>query len=357
MARLKSASRAGSGLQSQSPSQTLVRFSIPVSKSILLVPRDSDQMRRLSRGGGTHSPARATREFDYEHCSGHRRIRLRRHPCRPATSRRRPRVPADRRRPAGKADVRAMLCEGGGPRPTACPSSPRTSPLTNAGARRLRDATTYCMSPRRFSTSVPKDENEMIVPARDGTLRVLRAAREAGVRRVVITSSLGAIGYGHPPRDKPFDKSDWTDLGGADVRHYVKSKTLAERAAWDLLRGRAAGSNCRSSTPPAFLAPYWGRTSPARSRSSNRCSSAARRRCRGSFRAGRRARRGRTAPAGDARRRRRAGSGSSRSPGRRCRSSTSPKVLRRGTGGGGGPGAGAAGAGLAGAGGRQPDPP
>ncbi len=55
-----------------------------------------------------------------------------------------------------------------------------------------------CMSPSPFPVTVPKDENELIVPARDGALRVLKAARDAGVKRVVLTSSFVAIGYGAP---------------------------------------------------------------------------------------------------------------------------------------------------------------
>jgi nucleoside-diphosphate-sugar epimerase len=82
---------------------------------------------------------------------------------------------------------------------------------------------------------VPKHEDELIVPAREGTLRVLRAARDAGVRRVVLTSSFTAIGYGHPPRQGPFDETDWTDPNGYDVQPYAKSKTLAERAAWNFV--------------------------------------------------------------------------------------------------------------------------
>jgi nucleoside-diphosphate-sugar epimerase len=84
-----------------------------------------------------------------------------------------------------------------------------------------------------FPMGVPKDENELIVPARDGALRLLRAAREAGVKRVVLTSSFAAIGYGHKPRT--FDETSWTDLGGEGLTPYVKSKTIAERAAWDFV--------------------------------------------------------------------------------------------------------------------------
>lgn len=76
-------------------------------------------------------------------------------------------------------------------------------------------------------------EDEVIRPAVEGTLRVLRAAREAGISRVVYTSSCGAVYYGHAPRSTPFDESDWTDVDGGPMSAYVKSKALAERAAWD----------------------------------------------------------------------------------------------------------------------------
>jgi nucleoside-diphosphate-sugar epimerase len=84
-----------------------------------------------------------------------------------------------------------------------------------------------------FPPTVPKHEDELIVPAREGTLRVLRAARDAGVKRVVLTSSFAAIGYGHQPQPVPFNETHWTDPKGDDVSPYVKSKTLAERAAWE----------------------------------------------------------------------------------------------------------------------------
>lgn len=89
--------------------------------------------------------------------------------------------------------------------------------------------------------TAPKDENDLIIPARDGTLRVLQAARDAGVRRVVVTSSFAAIGYGHPPRTTPFTEEDWTDPTSPGVSAYAKSKTLAERAAWDFI-AREGGS-------------------------------------------------------------------------------------------------------------------
>lgn len=85
-----------------------------------------------------------------------------------------------------------------------------------------------------FPSGVPVHENDLIIPAREGTVRVLRAARDAGVRRVVLTSSFAAIGYGHGSDTTPFDESVWTNLD-AKVSAYVKSKTLAELAAWDFI--------------------------------------------------------------------------------------------------------------------------
>jgi nucleoside-diphosphate-sugar epimerase len=87
-----------------------------------------------------------------------------------------------------------------------------------------------------FPATVPRNEAELIIPARDGALRVLRAARDAGVKRVVLTSSFAAIGYGHKPQSEPFNETDWTDVNGKGVTAYVKSKTLAERAAWDFIK-------------------------------------------------------------------------------------------------------------------------
>lgn len=82
-----------------------------------------------------------------------------------------------------------------------------------------------------FPLTIPTDENELIVPAREGTLRVLRAAKQAGVRRVVLTSSIAAFMNGHPEAKRVFDERDWTNLEGP-VQPYPKSKTLAEQAAW-----------------------------------------------------------------------------------------------------------------------------
>ncbi|MFD7881891.1 SDR family oxidoreductase [Streptomyces bauhiniae] len=87
-----------------------------------------------------------------------------------------------------------------------------------------------------FPTAQPKDEDELIGPAREGTLRVLRAARASGVRRLVHTSSFGAVGYGHADDGRAFTEDDWSETSGPGVTAYIKSKTLAERAAWDFVK-------------------------------------------------------------------------------------------------------------------------
>jgi dihydroflavonol-4-reductase len=85
-----------------------------------------------------------------------------------------------------------------------------------------------------FPAYTPDDENELIVPAVEGTRRVLQAAQDAGARRVVITSSLAAVAFGHD-NDHVHTEADWTDVSNVDP--YVKSKTLAELAAWEFARG------------------------------------------------------------------------------------------------------------------------
>jgi dihydroflavonol-4-reductase len=115
------------------------------------------------------------------------------------------------------------------------------------------DAVLHVASPTL--TQMPKTDDEMVRPAVDGTLRVLRAARDAGVRRVVMTSAIGAVAYGHAPRDTPFTEQDWTDVD-ADIAPYQKSKTLAERAAWDFAAEN--GLELATVNPTAVLGPVLG---------------------------------------------------------------------------------------------------
>ena len=105
--------------------------------------------------------------------------------------------------------------------------------------------------------SVPKHEDELIVPAREGALRVLRAARDAGVKRVALTSSFAAIGYGHEVQETPFNETNWTNLNG-DVVAYVKSKVLAEQAAWDFMAKEGGNLELAVINPVAVFGPVLG---------------------------------------------------------------------------------------------------
>ncbi|MFS8115570.1 aldehyde reductase [Rhizobium jaguaris] len=100
-------------------------------------------------------------------------------------------------------------------------------------------------------------EEDWIRPAVDGNLRVLRAARDAGLKRVVLTSAFGAIGVGHKSLDRPFVETDWSDLSG-NVAPYQKSKTLAERASWDFIANEARGLELASVNPTMVLGPALG---------------------------------------------------------------------------------------------------
>ncbi len=110
-----------------------------------------------------------------------------------------------------------------------------------------------------FPASVPKHEDELIVPAREGALRVLRAARDAGVQRVVQTSSFAAVGYGHKPQTAPFDETTWTEIDSPDVTAYAKSKTLAERAAWDFIAREGGELELSVINPVGIFGPTFGR--------------------------------------------------------------------------------------------------
>jgi nucleoside-diphosphate-sugar epimerase len=100
----------------------------------------------------------------------------------------------------------------------------------------------------------PKDPDELVVPAREGTLRVLRAARDAGVRRVVLTSSFAAIGY-TPKPEAEFTEDDWTDPDMPGLAPYPRSKTIAERAAWDFMNSEGGDTELTVINPTFILGP------------------------------------------------------------------------------------------------------
>jgi dihydroflavonol-4-reductase len=107
-------------------------------------------------------------------------------------------------------------------------------------------------------TNAVKHEDELIIPAREGALRVLRAARAAGVKRLVMTSSMAAIAYGHGRGEYTFTEADWTDVNHPDAYPYVKSKTLAERAARDWVAAEGGKMEFCTINPAAVLGPVWG---------------------------------------------------------------------------------------------------
>lgn len=106
-----------------------------------------------------------------------------------------------------------------------------------------------------FPPGAPRHEDELIIPARDGALRLLRAARDAGVKRVVQTSSFAAIGYGHGQRTQVFTEADWSNLDDPHVAAYPKSKTIAERAAWDFIAREGGALELSVVNPVAILGP------------------------------------------------------------------------------------------------------
>jgi len=111
-----------------------------------------------------------------------------------------------------------------------------------------------------FPLAMPKDENELIVPAVNGTLRVLRAAVAAGVERFVQTSSVAAVMYGHDhARHAPFTEADWTRIDGPGVSAYARSKTLAERAARDFVAAGGGALHYASVNPGFVLGPLLDR--------------------------------------------------------------------------------------------------
>jgi nucleoside-diphosphate-sugar epimerase len=152
-----------------------------------------------------------------------------------------------------EAEVRGMVGDG----PLEVVAADLTADAGWAEAVAGCDAVLHVASP--FPLGQPKHEDELIVPARDGALRVLRAARDAGVRRVVLTSSFAAIGYGHDHADTVYDETTWTDLDGPGVTAYAKSKTVAERAAWDFVAAEGAPLELAVVNPVAVLGPLLGR--------------------------------------------------------------------------------------------------
>ncbi len=107
-----------------------------------------------------------------------------------------------------------------------------------------------------FPLFAPKDENELIVPAVQGTQRVLRAAHDANIKRVVIVSSNAAVSTGHSGENRTFTEDDWSLIEN-NIGAYAKSKTLAEREAWNFINGPENKNKLEmaSINPPLIFGP------------------------------------------------------------------------------------------------------
>jgi nucleoside-diphosphate-sugar epimerase len=168
------------------------------------------------------------------------------------------RLRATLRNPARGAEVRALL-KAGGAEPGRELMFYAADLMSDDGwseAANGCDFVLHVASP--FPVGIPKNDDELIVPARDGALRVLRAARAGGVKRVVLTSSFAAIGYGHPKIDHTFTEKDWTDPTQPGCSAYVKSKTIAERAAWDFVAREGGGLELATVNPVGIFGPLLG---------------------------------------------------------------------------------------------------
>lgn len=121
-----------------------------------------------------------------------------------------------------------------------------------------KDALAGCAEVHHVASPIPavqpEDPDELVVPAREGTLRVLRAARDAGARRVVLTSSFAAVGYTRKPSAE-YTEADWTDPATPGLAPYPLSKVVAERAAWDLMNSDGGGTELTVLNPTFILGP------------------------------------------------------------------------------------------------------
>ncbi|AUD06077.1 SDR family oxidoreductase [Spirosoma pollinicola] len=114
----------------------------------------------------------------------------------------------------------------------------------------------HIASPTHADAKVSEDQ--MIRPAVEGTLRVLKAARKAGIKRVIMTSSFGAVGFSNKKQNSETTEADWTDPHEKGLSAYEKSKTLAEQAAWNFIRQEGGGLELATINPVAIFGPSLG---------------------------------------------------------------------------------------------------
>ncbi|MQY27148.1 NAD-dependent epimerase/dehydratase family protein [Nocardia aurantia] len=161
------------------------------------------------------------------------------------------RVRAQVRSPQREADVRAAVRRGGAD--DAALEVVAAELTTDAG---WAAAVAGCEEIHHTASPMIEsdDPEQVLVPARDGTVRVLRAARDAGARRVVLTSSFAAIGYTPKPGGE-YDESDWTDPDMPGLPLYPRSKVVAERAAWDFIESEGGTTELVVVNPTFILGP------------------------------------------------------------------------------------------------------
>ncbi|MNX61955.1 NAD dependent epimerase/dehydratase family protein [compost metagenome] len=122
----------------------------------------------------------------------------------------------------------------------------------------VKDCTYVLHVATPISLAVPKDESEVILPAVEGTIRVLKAAKKANVKRVVLTSSFAAVGYSHNDPTTLITEECWTDPNDKTLSAYLKSKTLAEKAAWDFITDEGNGLELSVINPMGIFGPSLG---------------------------------------------------------------------------------------------------
>jgi nucleoside-diphosphate-sugar epimerase len=129
--------------------------------------------------------------------------------------------------------------------------------MRDAGWAEAMDGVRYLLhTASPFNLEMPKDKMELIGPAVGGTERALNAANAAGVERIVLTSSMAAIAYGHDKsRTSPFGAGDWTNLEGRGVNFYQESKTLAERRAWEIMDAAGRHDALATINPSGIFGP------------------------------------------------------------------------------------------------------
>lgn len=160
-------------------------------------------------------------------------------------------------RSASKADTLNKTLSDYAGKDISIPIFPANLTSDEGWAEAVEGCTYVCHVASPVPANLPKDLNELLIPARDGALRVLKASKAAGVERVVMTSSIAAIGYGHgDDTPVPLTETLWSNPDNIpDNTTYTRSKTYSERAAWDYVNGEGKGLELATVNPVAVLGP------------------------------------------------------------------------------------------------------